>query len=120
MAHRQRHCPQPARLDDPDSGRLHWLGADIEAYIAPQFFATPAARLGFPRTRTYKPSHAACARLRKATALRPELVMEFVEHRGAVALARSFTGERAIEHRLDTDRPQDTHHLPLKRLAQRI
>ena len=26
--------PKPARLGDPERGRLHWLEADIEAYIA--------------------------------------------------------------------------------------
>jgi hypothetical protein len=37
-----------------------------------------------------------------------------------VALARKFAVETAIEHRLDTDRPQDAHHLPLKRAAERV
>ena len=45
------------------------------------------------------------------------LARECFQNRGAVALAGKFAVETAIEHRLDADRKEDAHHLPLKRAA---
>ena len=74
----------------------------------------------FPRTRVHVRTLHCCMRLREAAALCSELVMEFVERRGPVALAGKFAVETAIEHRLDADRQQDAHYLHLHRAAQRV
>src|SRR6516225_8088113 len=57
-------------------------------------------------------------RLRKPAVLCSELVIEFFEDRGTVALAGNFAVENAIEYRLDADPPEDAHHLHLHRPAQ--
>jgi len=49
-----------------------------------------------------------------------ELAFKFLENRGAVALAGKVAVETTVEDRLDADRQEDTHHLPLKRAAQRV
>jgi type I restriction enzyme R subunit len=46
-----------------------------------------------------------------------EHLTEMLKRRGTVALASKVAVETAIEHRLDADRKEDAHHLPLKRAA---
>lgn len=57
---------------------------------------------------------------RRLGALSAEASHEFVDDALPVALARSFTAERAMECRFDADKKEDAHHLPLKRLAKRV
>ena len=58
---------------------------------------------GFPRTRL-------CA----ARCVFLEPAREFFENAFPVALASSFAGERAVEHRLEADQQEHAQHLHLK------
>jgi len=49
-----------------------------------------------------------------------ELAVEFLKDALSVAFASSFAVERAIEHRLKTDRQEDAQYLHLKRAADRV